>query len=177
MSRSALHRRSGVSVLELLVALAIVSFALGIAASLMAEAERRALVEHGRLLEIVAPIALRQLEIDVTAAAVGSGNPALGEPLTLVSPSGLELAYALSGTNLWRRVTDPAGQRVLLDGVRSFRWRWLGGRKPAVVIEIEYERIRPFGPEVEDGLRVFVPRGVERRRLELTLRGGGGVGW
>jgi hypothetical protein len=160
-----------------MVALAVVSFALAAAAGLMVEAGRRALVEQARMLEADVPIALRHLEIDVTAAASGSGESERGEPLTLARPAGPEVVYELSGTSLLRKTSDPAGERVALDGVRRFGWQWISGRKPGVVIELEYERIRTFGPDVEDGRRVFVSRDVERRTLELTLRGGGGVGW
>lgn len=160
-----------------MIALAIVCAALGIAASLMLEAGRRSLVEGERMLEAPVPLVLRQLEIDVTAAARGSGKSDRGEPLKLVWPSGLEISYELSGTSLLRRVSDPAGQRPVLDGVQRFDWQWLGGRKPAVAIELAYERVRPLGPEAEAGSRVFVRRVVESRTFELTLRGGGGVGW
>lgn len=160
-----------------MVALAIVSFALGIAAGLMVEAGRRSLVERGRMLEADVPIALRQLEIDVTAAASGSGSSERGEPMALAWPSGVTVTYDLTGARLWRAVSDPEGRRVVLDGVRRFDWRWLDGEKPAVAVELELERIRPRGPDVEGGRRLDVPRGVERRDLELTLRGGGGVGW
>lgn len=169
--------RSGFTVVELSVVLAIVTLALGIAASLMMEARRRVVLEERRILEPPVAIALSQLRADAAAASGGSGRSDRGEPLTLVRPSGMSVTYELVGRDLMRRVSDPAGRRPVLSDVRRFGWTWQGGGKPLLVIELEYERIRLPGPEVEEGRRVFAPRGVERQALAVTLRGGGGEGW
>lgn len=170
-------RRAGFSILELLVVLAIVSAALAIAARLMLEAQRRSLIEQRRAFDSAVPLVLEQLRIDVASAVDGSGDASRGDPLTLTLPSGVVIGYRLAGDELVRTYSDPAGERLALRDVRGFQWRWLGGDKPLVVIELEYATTRSSGPEVEAGYRVFVPRGVERRTLYLTLRGGGGVGW
>lgn len=172
-----MRRRAGFSILELLIVLAIVSAALAIAGRLLLEAQRRSLIEERRALDSAVPIALKQLRLDVTAAAGGSGDAGLGQPLTLTLPSGDRIAYRLADGDLVRAFSDPAGERVALRDVSDFRWRWLGGERPLVRIEVEYETTRSSGPQAAAGLRVDVPRGRERRTLYLTLRGGGGVGW
>jgi len=170
-------QHAGFSILELLVVLAIVSAALAIAARLMLEAQRRSVIEQRRAYDVAVPLALEQLRLDVTAAAGGSGDAGRGEPLTLTLPSGVVIGYQLADGELVRTYSDPAGQRVALREVSDFRWQWLGGDKPLVVIELAYAATRSSGPEAIGGRRVVVPRGLERRTLSLTLRGGGGVGW
>lgn len=176
--RSTTHSgTAGFSILELLVVLVIVSLALAVAAHLMIESQRRAVIEQRRALDPVVPIALRQLRADVTAAAGGSGRAEHDEPLTLALPSGGVVRYQLTGGELVRTVSASPGQRVALQDVTGFTWQWLGGDKPLVRIDLEYRATRSTGPEAAAGRRLFVPRGIERRTLYLTLRGGGGVGW
>jgi len=174
-----MRRRAGFSILELLIALAIVSAALAIAAHLMLEAQRRAAIEQRRAFDSAVAIALYQMRLDVTSATSGSGDAKLGEPLTLTLPSGDQIAYQLAvGGDLVRVLSNPAGQRVALRDVSVFQWTWLGGvDRPLVKVDVAYETTRSSGPRVAEGLRVDVPRGVEQRTLHLTLRGGGGVGW
>ncbi len=176
-------REAGFTVLELIVSLLIVSLAVAIAAHLMAEAQRRSVIEQRRALEAAVPIALEQLRADVSAAAGGSGSSQKGEPLRLVLPSGLVIFYEKSGDQIIRRISEPAGQRVLLDGVTKLSWGWVGGAgiplggRPLLAIEVEYLRTRATGPLVAGGVRVTAPQGVERQTFWVMMRGGGGDGW
>ncbi len=183
MSRS---RQAGFSILELFAILLIVSLATAIAALLMAEAQRRSVIEHRRALEATVPTALKQLRADVSAAVSASGNPREGEPLKLVLPSGLEIFYELTDDRIVRRLSKPAGQRTLLDGVTSFSWECLSGvkclckpelPKPFLEIEVEYLRTRGSKALVVGGERVPTTREVRQQTLYVVLRGGGGVGW
>ncbi len=180
MSRS---RQAGFSILELFAILLIVSLATAIAALLMAEAQRRSVIEHRRALEATVPTALKQLRADVSAAVSASGNPREGEPLKLVLPSGLEIFYELTDDRIVRRLSEPAGERTLLDGVTSFSWSWAGGPgipiggKPLLAIEVEYLRTHGSNALVAGGQRAVTTREVEQQTLYVVLRGGGGVGW
>ncbi len=177
--------QAGFTVLELMVSLLIVSLAVAIAAHLMAEAQRRSVIEQRRALETAVPIALKQLRADVSAALDGGGSALRGEPLELVLPSGLIVSYEQSGDQLVRRTSDPVGQRVLLDGVTSFSWRWPGGLgipldddRQLLKIDVEYLRTRRSGPQVAGGARVTAPQEVEQQTLWVMLRGGGSrAGW
>ena len=167
---------------ELLVALAIVSAAVGVAAGVMAEAQRRALTETSRILDMPVSIALRQIKTDASAAA--DVAPAtciqpepIESPMILFWPVGRRITYELSGAQLLRKLDDSPGERMVLDGVRGFRWQCRPGTKTLVWIELTYERTRLGGPEVEDGRRIFAHRETQSQVLEIALRGTGGRRW
>ena len=176
------RRDRGTTVTQLLVVLAIVSAALGVAAGLMAEAQRRALVETSRVLDMPVPVAVRQLKADVMAAAdVAPATCIQPEPIkssmVLLWPGGRRVTYELSGGHLLRKLDDPPGERMVLDSVRGFRWKCSPGTKTLLWIELTYESARLGGPEVEQGRRLFVRREAESQVFEIALRGAGGRRW
>lgn len=176
-SRAGRLRAGGFSILELVIALAVVSAALTIAAALVADAQRRSLTEQSRLVDPDVSLALRQLQNDVRRASTGGGDVLREEPLTLRWPDGVRIDYELVGTDLRRTMSEPEGERVVLTGVGAFVWLWLPTDKPSMVIEVQVETTRLPGAAATGGRRNFVNRGTDTRRLVLTLRGGGGVGW
>ncbi len=176
-------RTAGFSLLELVVAMAITSLALLLVSGLLLEADSRMRRQTDENLRPVVPVALRQLRTDIRTS-VRARAPIFGgwerEPMILEGhPAGL-LEYGRADDRLVRRTYDPLtgrllGERLLLDSLRSFRWRVIG---QMVQAEIRVSRV----PRLRSIRRSWALSPASQSPDELRVvwahpRAGGAVAW
>lgn len=181
MTGRAVTRTRGHTLLELIIALAVLSTTLIIASELLL-ARSRQMSRAGRTAHrMSAEVAFDQLRQDLrNARAVGGGSPVFAATaLILDQPAGAVITWRLDATTLLRGRVDAAGdqgERPALDRVARFAWR-LGpgsGLRPLVEVEIGFEDAdRPIGSGPVGG-HVTVR---DLRQLAVALRGSGGRSW
>ena len=126
--------------------MAITSLALLLVSGLLLEADSRMRRQTNENLRPVVPIALRQIRTDIRtslrARAPMFGGWERGPMILEGHPAGL-LELGRSDDRLVRRLYDPLtggflGERLLLDSLRSFRWRVIG---QMVQVELRVSRV------------------------------------
>lgn len=140
------RRAAGFSVLELVVAAAILGVAMLIAARLLQDVGMQIAWSGRKTLELSPSLALEQLRTDLRNSQ-GTGD-ALGmwqSPPLAVQRSSTEytIVYDIEDRKLLRRTIAPSGrrtERVLLDQVVDLRYRT---SHDAVEIEVEFLRMQP----------------------------------
>lgn len=130
----------GFSLLELMIAVALMIVALALANELLIESQRRLAIGARAQLEPDDSLALRLLRDDLRAAAPIAG---WSGPLDCRRPE-LTARWELDGETLQRRTFDlddvDRGARAMLDRVVAFRWRPLAAG--AVEVEIVRRRMK-----------------------------------
>jgi prepilin-type N-terminal cleavage/methylation domain-containing protein len=182
-------RQRGFTLLEMVVALAVVGVALLLSAGLFKEAYVLQAAAGRQLDDPLADVATARLRLDVQGShRILGGLPTLLGPLWTGEPLELEgyfpdtvLRYEQVGGELHRVVLDAGGEElsreVWMRRVVLWRWRPLSPR--LLEVEVTYRR----GPEASDwrlagGPPVPPPDRLETERLRLALRGrGSGAGW
>lgn len=125
-------RDGGFTLAEVVVAVALLSLLLLIAGRLLVASRRMeaslARVAAGPRLGVLAVQLRRDLESAVLVPGSGGGWSSLA--LGLVLKDGTAVGYDFDGENLTRVVTAGGSvrTRVIVPGIRSFRWRNLDGR-------------------------------------------------
>jgi prepilin-type N-terminal cleavage/methylation domain-containing protein len=188
MARPILVRRraeAGFSLVELVVALAVLAVGLGLAAGIVIESQRMAAQAGLELRQPAAEEALDLLRVELQGAAGAGGGPGLGgvaygwsrDRLVLVRPDGLTLTYERDGDRLVRRVGLEGVGRTAVPGLVS--WRWAREGPNLVRVEVVYEARRgPGGVFVSPRGRIAGTHEWRERRLTAALRGGGSRrGW
>lgn len=178
--RSLCHRRqlpyrssaAGFTLVEMLVALGVLTVALALAAGLLREAAWTLAGAAREARAPLAPLAAATLRGDVQASARIAPHPLaipgstlwLSDPLVLVGHPAGSVVYAWEGDRLVRRVLPPGGgeprERDLLRDVTVWGWRL----PAAGLVEVHAAFARPAPP---GGLR-------HRRFLTGTTAGGAG---
>ncbi len=148
MKPSRLPRRAerGFSLLELMIAVALMIVALALANELLIESQRRLAIGARAQLEPDDSLALRLLRDDLRAAAPIAG---WSGPLDCRRPE-LTARWELTGETLQRRTFDlddvDRGARAMLDRVVAFRWRSIASPSSSgggVEVEIVRRRLEP----------------------------------
>ena len=174
------HGRRGHTVLELIIALAVLSTTFIIAAELLLARERQ-LARAGKTAQrINAEGAFDQLHRDLrnARAAPGGGGALSTIPLVLEQADGAIITWRRNGSTLLRGRVDRSGdqgERPALDRVDRFAWRIATTvLRPMVEVEIGFE-----APEARIGSGVIgqAPVVQDVRRLTVALRGSGGQAW
>ena len=167
-------RRSaaGSTLVEMLVALVVLTVALALAAGILREAAWTLAGAAREARAPLAPLAAATLRGDVRASAGVAPHPLavpgsplwLSDPLVLVGHPAGRVVYALEGDRLVRRVLPPGGgethRRELLRNVTVWGWRL----PAAGLVEVHAAFAEPLPP---GGLR-------HRRFLTGTTAGGAG---
>lgn len=175
--------RSGFTLLEMVVALAVFVVGLALAAGVLIESHRM-LAQVG--VELRAPHvdgALDLLRAELQGAAGVSGGPVGGGPgwsrdrLVLVRPDGVPVVYERDGRRLVRRWNGAGAGRTVVPRLVSWRWRRVGPN--LVAAEVVWESgERPAGVVASPRGRIEAGQGWRTRRITAALRGGGGRrGW
>ncbi|NOZ93772.1 MAG: prepilin-type N-terminal cleavage/methylation domain-containing protein [Acidobacteria bacterium] len=132
-------RERGYSLLEVLVALALLSMLFIIAGQLLVASRRMeasaARVSAGPRLGTLG-VQLRR-DVESAVAVPGGGGAWSSLPLPLALKDGTTVRYDFDGRELSRSVVQPGGlsrRRVVVRGLRSFRWRPVAGRAVEVKV-------------------------------------------
>lgn len=175
---------AGFSLVELVVALAVLAVGLALAAGIVIESQRMAAQAGIELRQPAAEEALDLLraELQGSAGIAGgaSGPGAFGwtrDRLVMVRPDGLTVVYERDGDRLVRRVGLSGPGRTAVPGLVS--WRWAREGPNLVRVEVVYQGHRgPGGLFVSPRGRIEGTPEWRERRLTAALRGGGtGRGW
>lgn len=173
----------GHTLLELIIALAVLSTVFIIAAELLLARERQLARAGKSARRINAEGAFDQLYRDLrNARAVPGASVAdavfTTTPLVLEQANGAIVSWRRDGATLLRGRVDAGvdqGERPALDRVDRFAWRTAGGSlRPLIEIEVGFEAAEQViggGPVGE------VPVDQDRRRFVVALRGAGGEAW
>lgn len=177
---------AGFTLLELVVALAVLALATMIASRLLLESQLRLAHAARRALDPAATIALEQVRADVRASA---GVPARDfewswEPLVLAGHPAGEVRYRKLGADLVREIYAgggalPSSERVVVRGVKVWRWRRLRGVPlPLVEIELGFRETPRLGLLAAAGQRAAEVSTLRSRRVVVSPRQAGGKrGW
>lgn len=187
----------GFSLVELVIAMAVASVGLLLAAGILVQAYRMLgqTAVHARI--PVADLAIQRLRADLQGAAGivrgpgGGGARRGGEPapwsrdrLTLLRPDGSGVRYETRRGRLVRSLVqvrrrgdrtggDPG--RPVLDRVISWRWREVAPR--LVTIELVLDRPGPGRGRIVDPVQRGRGRGELRTVRQTVALRGGGLGW
>jgi|GEM_PF-4052493 len=175
----------GHSLLELIIALAVISTTLIIASEMLLARERQLARAVRVANRVSAEQALRLLRRDLRAAhsALGATSAVATwreTPLTLTAADGVMITWSREEQLLVRARSDPAGTsgtRTMLDRVSSFRWRWsppLGIQMPMIEVELAFD---PGPPVIGTGAQGVRPRVTAKRRVKVALRSAGAQAW
>jgi prepilin-type N-terminal cleavage/methylation domain-containing protein len=174
MSRRAAGRQRGFSLLELLIVMALFTFALAVGIGLLGEAQRLFSGASAGAGERDEASALRRLKSDLKALEPAGGSFVWSErPLVLLGEDGA-VAWAVEGERLVRARAPRDGEptaAALLDGVVAFRWHLAH----EAFVEVEIVRLRTARPAA---LRLLGPRWkerpqqLERHRIAVARRSG-----
>lgn len=165
--------QAGFTLVELVVAMAVMLFAVLLACELLDESGR--LLHHSvrRALDPSDLIAAELLRNDLR------GSAAPGVTSLLPEHSELELLTDADGKVVWMRSDDgvlvrQAGgvEHGYVQGVRSFRWRPLGN---AFEVWVEYSASSPYLRQLAGSLPKSDPGVAEELHVLVVARGGGGV--
>jgi prepilin-type N-terminal cleavage/methylation domain-containing protein len=179
--RSALRRRrraAGFSLVELVVATALVALALALAARLLAETQRRYAAAAREQLDPDPAVALAMLRADAQSAAGAAGVFAPGHespgPLELVGHPAGTVRWEIAGGDLVRSVLDPAGRpqgRLLLLRDAGY-WGW-SEERGLLTARVGYRRHRAPQLRAAGSARPErAPETVELATLTVAWRGG-----
>lgn len=176
------RRQRGFTLIELVVATAVMMLGLWLAADLLSESAKRLAVAGREMRQPLGTLTERLLRRDLQAAiGGGSTDPTWSSAeLGLVRPDGETIVYFLDAGELVRVAFDPAGgergRRAVLRDVVDWRWRSAG--EGLLEVELAWRR-ELFSPD-----RLATPRwrdrtlGIESFHLFVASRGGGrGLGW
>jgi prepilin-type N-terminal cleavage/methylation domain-containing protein len=169
------RRRAGYSLVELLVALALLGVVGAVASGLLSSWRTSRACSHGAP-PLLDP-ALARLRNDIQSAAAAGLSPTWSSlPLVLLLEDGSRLRYRVTAGHLERhaaagadRPWRPAGSAVAVAG---WRWRAVGPR--VLVVEIEAWSVRRAGVPVPAGGAAAQSEPTVRELLWVALRGGGG---
>jgi len=171
------RRWAGYSLVELLVALALLGVVGAVSSGLLVELARldAALARTARV-PLLDP-ALARLRNDIQSAAAAGLSPTWSSlPLVLLLEDGSRLRYRVTAGHLERHVAAsvdrpwrPAGSAV---AVADWRWRAVGPR--LLVVEIEAWSVRRAGVPAPAGGAAAPSEPTVRELLWIALRGGGG---
>jgi prepilin-type N-terminal cleavage/methylation domain-containing protein len=170
-------RQAGYSLVELLVALALLGVVVVVASGLFVELARldAALARTARA-PLLEP-ALARLRNDIQSAAAAGASPAWSSaPLVLLLEDGSRLRYRVEAGLLERhaaagagRPWRPAGRAVAVAG-----WRWRAASPRVLVVEIEAWSVRRAGEPAPAVRAAALSDATVRELLWIALRGGGG---
>jgi len=182
-----MERARGFTLIEAVIAMAVLAVGLVLAGSLLVQAYRM-LAQAG--IDARTPttdLALERLKVELQAASdVSSGvtsDPTwTPDRLELVYPDGRRVRYEQRGSALLRQALAVDAEawgpsRQVVSDVLSWRWQRLGSR--LVAVEIVY-RARPGSATVIDPVGPIDDRQSSRRpttRTLTTAMRGGGLGW
>lgn len=157
--------RAGFALLELVIAMAVASVLLLLAAQLLHQVSLAFLDTTRESWEPQPRLAAVFLRRDVRAAwAVAGGQPFYSaSALQLRGAGASEVRYEVQGRSLWRVESDAAGleygRRIVLQPVESWRWRQPG----AGLVEIEIV-------VAENSVRSLLAGGLERLQASSRPR-------
>lgn len=176
---------SGFTLLEVVVALAVASVGLALAAGLLVESHRLA-AQAGleiRAPEVEAPLDLLRNELQSASgvargrAAPGFGTVGSRDRLVLLRGDLPPVVYQREGDRLVRRTGDGESGRTVVPDLVS--WLWFQPAPNLVIVDVVYDpgwgapggRLSPRGP-------IGAPQGWRTERFTAALRGGGARrGW
>lgn len=179
----------GFTLIEAVIALAVLAVGLVLAGSLLVQAQRMLAQAGVEARHPVSDLAIERLKIDLQGAQGVSVGPSslVGwsrDRLELVYPDGARVRYEKRADALLRRVL-PAGEVAWSDARRVVEdvlsWRWVRTSSRLVTVELVY-RTRPASVPVVDPAGPIDDRAASRtpttRSLTAAMRGGGlGWGW
>lgn len=182
-----MRRAQGFTLLEAVIALAVLSVGLVLAGSLLIQAYRMLAQAGVDARTPTTDLAVERLKVDLQGASgASSGSPSdsdwTPDRLELVYPDGRRVRYDKRGSALLRQ-TLPAGSgawdpaRQVVGDVLSWRWQRLDTR--LVEVEIVY-RARPVSATAMDPAGPIDDRDTSRpptSRTLVTATRGGGLGW
>lgn len=173
--------RRGATLLELVVALAIMGIAILISADLILASAR---LEEGASAALRDPsvafagIWLRR-DVDNAKALSSSAGAWSTLPLSLIMEDGATVAYDLSGHDLVRTELSPSDPhpvtRQLLQGVVSWRWRVRAGRVVDMVIRLPNRTFSPRGARLTAPVNAVPPTREETFTIGRRGLAGGGT--
>lgn len=171
---------AGTTLVELLVALAVLAVGLVLAAGLMVQAYRMLAQSGVELRAPVEELAIARIRQDLEEAAAVSGPSLLPgwsrDRLILATPDGGAIVYERRGDELVRRVSG-GGRHLVLP--RLVSWRWYEVSPRLVSVEVVYERATGARHGVVDPAGAIGGASSWRTlRVTAALRGAGlGRGW
>lgn len=182
-----MERARGFSLIEAVIALAVLAIGLALAGALMIQAQRMLAQAGVEARTPAADLAIERLKVELQGASGLSTGPSsiagwTRDRLELVYPDGRRVRYEKRSDRLMRRGVsadgDPWGPPVpVVTDVLSWRWVRLGPR--LVTVEIVYRR-RPASSGVIDPGGPIADREASLRPTTRTLTTalrGGGLGW
>lgn len=173
---------AGHTLLELIIALAVLSTTLIIAAELLLARERQMARAGKTLKRMDVEVALQQLRRDIlrTRAQPSADALAAGAPLELLQTDGGAITWRREDDRLLRRRVDGSGdlgERPMIDGVSDWRWQLISaGERLRPMVEAEIT-LRPTGRPIGIGAVGEAPIADDVRRLIVALRAIGGRAW
>jgi|GEM_PF-1189648 len=188
---------AGFTLIEAVIAMAVLGIGLMLAASLLVQAHRMLAQAGIRARTPPSAPVLDRLRSDIQgASAIDAGLGALPgwsrDRLTLVFPDGHRVRYEMDGSRLDRSelLPPPAGggkapkaaskdwtrPRPVLRDVYS--WRWIVAGPRLLTVELTFRDADPRDPVLDPAGPIEPSLGWQTREVTAALRGGGlGWGW
>ncbi len=176
------ERRRGYSLLELIIALALVSTTLIIASEMLLARERQLARAVRVANRMSAEQALHQLRRDLRAGSGILGTAAAWQegPLVISQADGVLITWSVIGDSLMRGLSDASGSqgtRPMLDRVTGLRWRWSRPTGAGMLLARVEVSFQPGTEIIGTGGIGSQPAETVSQRVAVALRGSGSQLW
>lgn len=180
--RSRATGERGYSLLELIIALALVSTTLIIASEMLLARERQLARAVRVANRMSAEQALHQLRRDLRTGVsiLGTASAWQEGPLVIAQADGVVITWSLIDDSLMRGRSDASGSqgtRPMLDRMTGFRWRWLRPTATGMLLARIEVSFQPGTEIIGSGGVGSRPPETVVQRVAVALRGSRAQSW